>query len=95
MSNADTLHAEIERELHHAIRRAWRQMVPDWREREAAAVTTAATVAVLRDHPEWTEVQVAAELTRQGVLLVTPLGRALVRVPPLPGEPLPAAGGVQ
>lgn len=91
-----SLDAEIERELHHAIRRAWRSVTPDWRDREAATVVSAASVAVTREHPDWTDEQVGEELTRLGVLLVTPLGRALVRVPPLPGEPVPpVAGGVQ
>lgn len=92
----DDIHAEIERELLHACRRAWRGMVPDWQEREAATVVTVASAALARTRPGLSEVEIAAELTRLGVLTVTPLGRALVHVPPLPGEPLPApAGGVQ
>ena len=91
-----TIHDEIERELHHAIRRAWRQATPDWREIEASTTVAAATLALLAERPGLSEHEIAAELSRLGVLVVTPLGRALVKVPPLPGEPLPSsAGGVQ
>ena len=86
---ADELRADISRELHHACRRAWRQVQPNWRDLEAEMVLIAATAAVTRRRPDLDDAGVLAELQRLGIVTAS----GLVRVPPLPGEPLPTVSG--
>ena len=85
----DHLHAEIEAALYHAVRRAWRELTPNWRTLEADAVLAAATVAITRDRPGMTDAEVLGALTVAGILDRSGDGYA-VRVPPLP-DPLPPA----
>lgn len=92
MNNDSELHDEISRELHHAIRRAWRQVAQNWQSLEAELVLIAATAAVTRRRPDLDDAGVLAELVREGVVLES----GQVRVPPLPGEvPVPPPAGVQ
>jgi hypothetical protein len=84
--------AEVELELGRAARRAWRQLVPDWRDREAELVLVFAVAAVSRRRPELSDATVLAELQRLGIVAE---GGA-VRVPELPGEvPVPFSGSRQ
>ena len=88
MTDTDTLFPEIERELHHAIRRAWRQVATNWLTLEAELVLMAATALITQRRPDLDDAGVLAELMRLGVVLES----GLVRVPPLPGEVLVPAG---
>ncbi len=89
MTDTRQLHAEIVTGLHHAIRRAWRELTPNWRMLEADTVLAAATAAITRDRPGMTDAQVLRALEASGVLDRTG-DQYAVRVPPLP-DPLPPA----
>ena len=91
MTDQNALLTEIEHELNIACRRAWRQLVPNWRDLEAETVLLLATVAVTRRRPDLDDAGAMAELQRLGIVTAS----GLVRVPMLPGEPLPPTGGVQ
>lgn len=86
----DELRAEVEAGLLHAIRRAWRQLQPDWPDLEAAIVASAATAAIARVRPDLDDAGVLGELVRFGIVQPGDDGKVRVAVPRLPGEPAPA-----
>jgi hypothetical protein len=81
--------AAVERSLLYACRRAWREVTPDWRDREAAATVSAAVAMLLRDRPLLTEPEIVEALHAAGVLRRDRDGDLAVAVPELP-EPLPS-----
>jgi hypothetical protein len=84
-----TFLAAVERSLLYACRRAWREMVPDWRDREAAATVSAAVALLLRDRPQLAEAELVDALHEAGILRHDADGDLEVAVPELP-EPLPS-----
>lgn len=92
----DELLNETEAALLNAIRQAWRQLQPNWRDIEAQAVVAAASVALLRERPDLDEAGLRDELLRLGVLVAGESGRVQVRVPDCSAPvPSPSSGALQ
>jgi hypothetical protein len=88
MMDRDTFQAEVERTLLQATRRAWRELVPDWRDREAAATLAAAAAVLLRERPQMTEAELGTALYAGGILRPGTNGDFQVAVPEMP-DPMP------